>query len=72
MQSYKMGRADAAHFEPDARRSGATRGRVIDCQATPREADLTRRFPAGTLGRHAAVALTTGCEALPTMYRRCP
>ena len=30
---------------------------------------ITRHVPAGILGRHAAVALMTGCEALPTMYR---
>ena len=29
----------------------------------------TRRVPAGILGRHVTVALTTGCEALLTMYR---
>ena len=42
---------------------------LVDCPAGPRESDRTRRFPAGTLGRHAAVALMTGCEALPTRYR---
>ena len=30
---------------------------------------VTRRVPAGILGRRAAVALMTGCEALLTMYR---
>ena len=30
---------------------------------------VTRHVPAGILGRRAAVALMTGCEALPTMYR---
>ncbi len=29
----------------------------------------TRCSATGILGRHAAVALMTGCEALPTMYR---
>jgi hypothetical protein len=29
----------------------------------------TRCFATGILGRHAAVALMTGCEALPTKYR---
>ena len=36
---------------------------LVDCPAGPRESDRTRRFPAGTLGRHAAVALMTGCFA---------
>jgi hypothetical protein len=31
--------------------------------------EITRRVPAGILGRRAAVALMTGCEALLTMYR---
>ena len=30
---------------------------------------ITRRVPAGILGRRATVALMTGCEALLTMYR---
>jgi len=30
---------------------------------------VTRRVPAGILGRRATVGLMTGCEALPTMYR---
>jgi len=47
----------------------ATRGRVVDCPAVPRETGRTRRFPAGTLRWRAAVALTTGCEAHRTMYR---
>jgi hypothetical protein len=32
--------------------------------------DYTWRVPASTPGWHAAVALMTGCEAHPTMYRK--
>ena len=31
---------------------------------------ITRRVPAGTLGRHACCALCSGCEARPITPRR--
>ena len=48
---------------------GATRGRMIVCIGDSSDILNIPGVSPPVLGEHAAVALMTGCEALPTMYR---